>query len=143
MSRIDAGSGGGYVIDSYGMCGRANNFNGGCDTRNGADASYRLFMRAGETAATSLVRGSQTCLSSWLGNISLRIYQDTCSNCAACPTPTCSTQPYCSINNNQSTNFVAPTDGWYTFVVDTAGTGDYGGIFTLTIKLTCSGACAC
>lgn len=145
ISRTAAGGSSGFsVSNTYGLCGRSNNFNGSCDSSNGSDAEYRLFMLQGETAAVTLSRGSSTCTIGWSGTISLRIYQDTCSNCAACATPTCSTQPYCTTSNSQNPNFVAPADGWYTFVVDSKGpVEDKGGVFSLNIKLTCAGTCGC
>jgi hypothetical protein len=81
----------------------------------------------------------------WAGAISLKIYEAACNaDCSSCPL-TCNTIDYCVQNNNQSTNFVAPNNGWYTIVVDSAGGGgDVGGVFNLNVKLTCNGgSCAC
>jgi Cys-rich repeat protein len=145
ISRTAAGGASGFTVNNtYGLCGRANNFNGGCDTRNGSDAEYRIFMRQGETAAVTLTRGSSTCVIGWSGTVSLRIYQDTCSNCASCPAPTCGNQVYCQTSNTQTTNHVAAADGWYTIVVDSNGpVEDKGGVFNLNVKLTCAGTCGC
>jgi Cys-rich repeat protein len=147
ITRTAAGSASGFhVNDTYGLCGRDNDFNGGCESGNGSDAEYRLFMRAGESAAITLTRGSSTCTIGWSGTITLRIYKDACSNCASCPSPTCSSgnQVYCVKSNTQNINHVADADGWYTIVVDSVGpVEDKGGVFDLTLKLTCSGTCGC
>jgi hypothetical protein len=145
ISRTVAGTASGFTVaDTWGLCLRSNNFNGGCDSRNGSDAEYRIFMRQGETAAISLTRGSSTCVIGWSGSISLRIYQDSCSNCASCPTPTCGTQVYCTTSNTQNPSYVAPADGWYTIVIDSNGpVEDKGGVFNLNVKLTCAGTCGC
>lgn len=132
------------MAGDFGLCGRNNQFDGGCDTRAGADAEYRVFAKAGETLDVSLTRGSSTCTIGWSGTISLRVYQDACADCGACPTPACGTQAYCTISNTQAPSFVAPADGWYTIVVDSNGPAeDKGGVYTLNVKLTCSGACGC
>jgi hypothetical protein len=147
ISRIDAGTAAGFTVNNgYGLCNRANNFTtGNCGGNTGSDAEYRLFMRQGENANITLTRGNSTCLIGWAGTISLKIYQAACSaDCSSCP-QTCSTIGYCVQNNNQNTNFVAPSDGWYTIVVDSAGpVEDKGGVFYLNVKLTCAaGSCAC
>ncbi|MCC6217386.1 MAG: hypothetical protein IT376_21185 [Polyangiaceae bacterium] len=145
ISRTEAGAAGGFTVaGTWGLCGRNDQFNGGCDTRAGGDAEYRVFARAGETLDVSLARGSSTCTIGWSGTISLRIYQDACADCGACPAPTCATQAYCTIANSQTPSWVAPADGWYTLVVDSNGPAeDKGGVFTLNVKLTCAGACGC
>jgi Cys-rich repeat protein len=152
ITRAAAGTTAGFhVNDTYGMCGRANDFAhvASCESggsSNGSDAAYRLFMKAGESAQVTLLRGSSTCSIGWNGTISLKIYGTACStNCASCP-QTCATLHHCQQANSQNTNFVAPTSGWYVFVVDTRGNAgeDIGGVFDLVVKLTCaSGTCTC
>ncbi len=147
ISRNDAGTASGFTVNNtYGLCNRANNFTtGNCGGNTGSDAEYRLFMLKGETANITLTRGASTCTIGWAGTISLKIYEAACNaDCTMCP-QTCSTIDHCVQNNNQNTNFVAPSDGWYTIVVDSAGpVDDKGGVFYLNVKLTCSGgSCAC
>jgi Cys-rich repeat protein len=151
ITRAAAGSTNGFhVDDTYGLCGRNNDFAtvSGCESggsSNGADAGYRLFMKAGESAHVTLVRGASTCAIGWNGTISLKIYGTSCSaNCATCP-QTCATLHHCAQDNTQDLDFVAPASGWYVFVVDSRGaaTDDVGGVFDLEVKLTCTGACTC
>ncbi|MBX3125614.1 MAG: hypothetical protein KF718_02820 [Polyangiaceae bacterium] len=146
IPRTTAGSVSGFTVNNtYGLCNRANNFTGGC-AGTGSDAEYRLFMRQAETVDVTLTRGSSTCTIGWSGTVSLKIYQAApcSSDCTSCPL-TCNTIAYCLQSNNQNTAFVAPSDGWYTIVVDSQGpVEDKGGVFYLNVKLSCAGGnCAC
>jgi len=139
------------IANSYGLCGRTNNFAtvAGCESggsSNGADAAYKLFMKTGESVHVVLTRGVSTCTMPWNANISLKIYGTPCAaDCSTCA-QTCSIQEYCLQSNSQSTTFVAPVSGWYDIVVDSRGsaTGDVGGVFDLKVTLTCTGGtCSC
>jgi hypothetical protein len=127
------------------MCGRANNFAriSSCESAEGADAGYRIYMKIGETLSVSMTRGSSTCAIGWAGTISLKIYGTACAaDCSTCAN-TCATNHYCLQSNSQSTNFTAPASGWYNIVVDTRENGDAGGVFDLMVNLNCNGPCTC
>jgi hypothetical protein len=147
IDRTIAGSGSGFdEPNDYGLCNRNNNFTDNtCGGGSGSDAEYKLFMRKNETANIQLTRGSQTCTGAWAGSLSLKIFEAACDASCNCSKTTCPTQVYCTQGNSQNPMFVAPADGWYTIVVDSAGSaGDVGGVYNLSVKLACAGGnCAC
>jgi hypothetical protein len=152
MTRTTAGSASGYSQSAYGLCGRANDFagGGGCNGY-GADAEYRLFMRAGESVQTTVTKYGY-CNQSVGGNLTLKVFQAACDMACTCAAPTTcpnSARVVCqsgagSVGQSIQNNYTADKDGWYTFVVDTEVTDDNNFQFTMTVKLTCGpGGCGC
>lgn len=151
ISRTTAGSAAGFSQGAYGLCGRGNDFasGGGCNG-SGADAEYRLFMRAGESVQTTVTKYGY-CNQSASGNLTLKVFQAACDGACGCPVPTTcpnATRVVCQagaggVGQSIANSYTADKDGWYTFVVDTEINTDDNFQFTMTLKLTCAGTCGC
>lgn len=108
------------------------NFNesGGCWDAN-ADHSYRLYMRAGETALARIDEHTGGCQGSWYA--SLNIYTN-----SGCGDTSCQQRITCDDSGDVEINYTAAYDGWHIFVVDGRHASDDEGEYTFTVTLSCN-----
>jgi hypothetical protein len=114
----------------------------------GADHTYKLFLRTGDSLSVAL-DSSQRCIDSTLYDATLKIYAPQGAACAI---------PVANCDGAQNTGklvcddyvdtkarvVVAATDGWYSVIVDGSTAFDDEGDYKLTVKLTCiTPACEC
>ncbi len=128
IGRSTAKTSSGYVI-SDNTCSAYNRVDqsSGCYDA-GADHVYRIYLRAGETAAITL-SNSWACpaYSSSYWNSTLAIYNDV--GCGS------SARVWCDDYFEGTKSYTAPADGWYYIVVDGSTAFDDEGDYTLTVKL--------
>ncbi len=92
----------------------------------GSDHTYKIYLRAGETAAMTLST-SFPCGdgSSW--DATLSVYNNTACGLA--------NQAWCDDYFSGTKSYTAPADGWYIIVVEGSTAFDDEGDYTLTVKL--------
>ena len=140
ISRVDAGDSGGFTINDD-TCYAYNRLDdsGSCYDA-GADHTYRIYLRAGESMAVTLT-DSWSCptYSSSYWNATLKIFSN-----AGCTDLLCTNKDVCDDYFSGTKNYVAAKDGWYIIVVDGSTAFDDEGDYTLKVKLTCGAqGCGC
>ena len=106
----------------------------------GADHTYRIYLRAGESMAVTLT-DSWACptYNSSFWDATLKIFSN-----SGCNDLLCTSKDVCDDYFSGTKNYVAAKDGWYIIVVDGSTAFDDEGDYTLKVKLTCGAqGCAC
>jgi hypothetical protein len=145
IGRKTAAKAGGFQITAS-TCAAGNDMTGYDATSckdQGRDRSWRLWLRKYEKLDVTLTQGAK-CGSATSWDRVFKIHSGT-----GCTDQGCGKKLLCANTGagTWSTQFIAPEDGWYVFVVDgKAGPGaaDDSGDFTLTLSLLCVfGGCEC
>ncbi|MBW2261210.1 MAG: hypothetical protein JRG91_04485 [Deltaproteobacteria bacterium] len=138
IGRTAAGTGGGVSI-SDDTCYASNRFDssGSCWDA-GADHSYRIYMRAGESMDVEVYADWGCVETSW--DLTLKIFQN-----SGCTDTACTTRVFCEdYITSHTEHFTAPHDGWYIIVVDGTTAFDDEGDYDLDVTLTCIASdCEC
>lgn len=138
IGRTVAGTSSGFSI-SDDTCYASDDFDdsGSCYDA-GADHSYRIYMRAGESMDV-YVYADWGCVETWW-DLTLKIYQN-----SGCSDTSCTTRAYCDdYISSHTEHFTAPHDGWYIIVVDGSTAFDDEGDYDLEVTLACLVAgCEC
>ncbi|MBK7586236.1 MAG: hypothetical protein IPI67_39380 [Myxococcales bacterium] len=140
IGRIDAGDSNGFTI-SDNTCYAYNRLDdsGSCYDA-GADHTYRIYLRAGESMAVTLT-DSWACpsYSSSFWDATIKIFSN-----SGCNDLLCTNKDVCDDYFSGTKNYVAAKDGWYIIVVDGSTAFDDEGDYTLKVKLTCGAqGCTC
>lgn len=91
----------------------------------GPDHTYKIYLRAGETAAMTISTGTSCINSSWAATLS--VYND-----AGCGS---SARVWCDDHFTGSHSYTASADGWYIIIVEGSSAFDDEGDYTLNVKL--------
>ena len=98
-----------------------------------ADHSYKIYLRAGETAAIQLTTGDPCSYSVSDWDATLKLY----TNLTVCNNENKNEYDYCQkyITSMHSKSFTATVDTWLYIIVDGSSAFDDEGDYTLTVKL--------
>jgi hypothetical protein len=135
IGRTAAAGASGYTI-STDTCYASDRFDDDDDDcwDAGADHTYKIFMRTGESLGIRVEYGWR-CIDSSYWDSTFKIYTN-----SGCTDTACTTKWFCRdfVPDPFSHAFTAAYDGWYILIVDGTTAFDDEGDYDLTVRLTCN-----